>query len=121
MNLSQRERRKYPRTIAKIPLKIRHQQQEIVTATHDISCIGVYCTIEQYIEPFCRLSIVLSLPGSKSFIQCQGIVVRTEKNEEVVNHRKSYSIAIFFNEMKPRDRAKLMRYVQSQIYPCEPR
>jgi c-di-GMP-binding flagellar brake protein YcgR len=120
MNLSQRERRKYPRTIAKIPLKIKHQQQEIVTATHDISCIGVYCTIEQYIEPFCRLSIVLSLPGTKSFIRCQGIVVRVEKDKEV-GSRKSYNIAIFFNEMKPRDRAKLMRYVQSQIYPCESR
>ena len=113
-----KERRRAPRVIKQIPLKIRHMEREIVADTINISSLGAYCTIDKYIPPFSILSIVLLLPlRSKRKkhvynIHCEGVVVRTEENPV---ESKDWNVAIYFRKIKHTDRAKLAEYVQQHL------
>ena len=115
VNDKKMERRRSPRIRRQVPLKIRHEDYDLVGQTHDISCIGAYCTINKYIPPFSLISVILLLPlkinkGSNFCnVRCRGVVVRTEVNPY---NNKQYNIAIFFNRISKSDKAKLLHYVQ---------
>ena len=112
------ERRRSPRVKRQIPLKIEHDDYDLVGQTQDISCIGAYCTINKYIAPFSLISIVLLLPikiNSKNSIcnmRCQGVVVRTEEDPQ---NNKRYNIAIYFNRLRKSDKLKLSQYVHQYL------
>jgi len=108
------ERRRYPRVIKQIPLRIRHEDYDLVGQTHDISCIGAYCTINKYIPVFSIISVVLLLPSKTkknvvSSVRCKGVVVRIEENQE---KNKEFKVAIYFNRLRQKDRDKISQYVQ---------
>ena len=110
MNSSNKgERRRCPRIKREVPLKIRYDDYELVGQTHDISCIGAYCTVNKYIQPFSLISIILLLPlriknrSNILNIRCQGVVVRSEENQQ---NAKNYNIAIYFNRLKNSDKIK---------------
>ena len=109
------ERRRSPRIRRQVPLKIQHEEYDLVGQTQDISCIGAYCTIDKYIPPFSLISIILLLPlktnkrNSICNVRCRGVVVRAQVNP---HNRKQYNIAIYFNRISKSDKAKLLQYVQ---------
>ena len=112
------DRRRSPRIIRQIPLKIKHEDYDLVGQTRDISCIGVYCTINKYIPPFSLISMVLLLPiktnnrNSICDMRCQGVVVRTGQDPQ---NNKRYNIAIYFNRLRKSDKVKLSQYVQQYL------
>jgi len=110
------ERRRYPRLLKELPLKLMAEDYDLVTRTRDISCIGAYCCVDKYIPPMTKLSIILLLPpdsradNSTEKVQCKGVVVRTDTNAA-----KGFNIAIFFNEISERNKDKITRYVSRFI------
>lgn len=111
-NLHRPERRKHPRILKALPLKIIANGYDFTTTSQNVSCVGTYCTVDKYIPPFTKLAITLELPNEGSFlqsgqlIQCKGIVVRTEDSED-----GRFNIAIFFNEIRPNQRNKISQYI----------
>jgi len=111
------EKRKAPRINKSLPIKLNRKDFDVITETKNISCIGVYCAVPKYIEPMTKLKIVLIIPkhpGSKSSnqtIECKGVVVRTD-----VLENNNYNIAIFFNEIKERDKQKISSYVEHYLH-----
>lgn len=105
------ERRRYPRTKERVPLKIKNGV-DIFTQTENISCIGAYCPIDSYISPMTKLKITLLLPLKvrdkiiNKKVECRGVVVRTEKTQD-----HPYRIAIYFNQISRSDMQKINQYV----------
>ena len=92
------ERRTHPRLDQNIPLKIFHEDGDIVTQTANISRSGAYCQVSKYIAPMTKLKINFLLPVKKNGkitskkISCQGAVVRIEQ----IPGAGEYNLAIFF-------------------------
>ena len=110
------ERRKHPRLYHNIPLKIWHEDGDIVTKTGNISRSGAYCQVNKYIAPMTKLKINFLLPVKKNGktsskkISCEGAVVRTDQlggNE--------YCLAIFFSDISQRDADSIADYVSSAL------
>ena len=112
------ERRGAPRIAQHVPLKVGYHQNEWVTHTKNISATGAYCTVTQYLDPMTRIKVRLELPARRSaaaqVVTGQGVVVRVEPPIPTPR-RRSYHIAIFFQEMPARGRAILARYVQEHL------
>ena len=111
------ERRKDPRLANNVPLKIFHEEGDIVTQTVNISRSGAYCRSEKNIPPMTKLKINLLLPIKKNGkntskrITCQGIVVRTEQ----IPSQSAYNVAIFFSDITQRDAESIADYVSSYL------
>jgi c-di-GMP-binding flagellar brake protein YcgR len=106
------ERRQYPRIKEDFPLKIAADGYDFITTTRNISCVGAYCHIEKYIPPFTKIMIRLTLPimvnrVNKNYtVECKGVVVRTEDENE-----GGFNVAIFFNEIGEHERQKISKYI----------
>lgn len=102
------EKRRYPRVDKKLPLKLEGEKFDVITETENISAAGAYCRIGKYLAPFTMLDISLFLPSKDRAerVDCKGVVVRTEENLD-----KTYSIAIYFSEIKEVDKKKISQYV----------
>ncbi len=118
------ERRKGQRAAAHIPVRIAHEDGDIVTETLNISRSGAYCRVNKRIELMTKLKIQILLPPARGLsaarknqkrlsktIHCQGVVVRVEPSAE--NGR--FEIAIFFNEIAQRDAESINDYVGSRL------
>mgnify|MGYP001767748884 CR=1 FL=1 len=111
------ERRLYPRVDHSLALKVAVNGYDFSTVTRNISCVGAYCRIDKYMPPFTKVAVRLSLPvqtnnGNKNYsVECKGVVVRTEDENQ-----GGFNIAIFFNEIKDNERQKIQQYI-SQFLP----
>ena len=111
------EHRRHPRVDQNIPLKIFHEEGDIVTETGNISRSGAYCRVGKYIEPMTKFKINFLLPVKKSGkvsskkISCEGAVVRVEK----IPGTSEYNLAIFFNDITQRDAEAVADYVSSYL------
>lgn len=110
------ERRRYPRFEGNIPVKISSDDFDVVTETRNLSCAGAYCRVNQHFDLMTKIKVLLLLPikkGSKTVtkkISCQGIVVRVEKQPS-----GDSNIAIFFNDISPKDANCITDYVNSML------
>jgi len=112
------DRRKHPRLEGNIPLKISSADFDIVTETSNVSCAGAYCRVNKQLEPMTKLKIHLLLPfksrNNKTVtkkVSCQGIIVRTEE----VPQSSYYNVAIYFNDISPKDLGALSEYIGSSL------
>jgi len=109
------ERRSSPRLENSLPVKIFHEDGDVVTETMNISRCGAYCRVNKYIEPMTKMNICLLIPVKKNEkvttkkVNCQGVVVRTEPEDQ----QDSYNIAIYFNDMTQKDSDCIDNYVRS--------
>ncbi len=107
------ERRQSPRVEQNIPVKISHDDFDIVTETKNLSRSGVYCRVKQYIEPMTKIRINLLLPFKRNErvvtkkVSCQGVVVRAES----IPQSDEFNIAIYFNEIQKRDTDYIIEYI----------
>jgi len=113
------DRRRAPRVNRNISLRLTQQEFDSITETKNLSCNGTYCSISKYIEPLTKLKILLLLPNvdkkgkNKTHkIKCNGIVVRTEESGD---SKKPYNVAIYFNEIKEKDKEKISLYVNHHL------
>jgi len=113
MNRNQKaERRLYPRIEQQLPIKVVANGYDFATSTQNVSCVGAYCQIDKYVPPFTKVMVRLSLPiltgnGSKNYnVECSGVVVRTEDQED-----RGFNIAIFFNHIREDQKRKISEYV----------
>lgn len=108
------DKRKYPRINKSLPVKLSHSESDILTQTKNISANGVFCSVDQPVELMTKLKIVILLPFSQNHkkvikkINCEGIVVRQEYIKD--NGRHSYSLGIYFNDIKDKDKKLLLSY-----------
>jgi c-di-GMP-binding flagellar brake protein YcgR len=109
-----KERRKSPRKKIKESLKLdslESKKEGLIEAhTIDISKNGALCILNQYIPPFTKLKMMLSIPDKKSgnseHIECESVIVRVEPaitNEE----EKKYKVALYFVDITEEYRLKL--------------
>ena len=68
------DRRVHPRLDGNIPLKINGGEFDFVTETKNLSRTGVYCRVDQYVEPMTKLKMHLLLPF--------------KRNEKIITKRK---------------------------------
>ena len=112
----QQERRLHQRIDKNLAINVVANGYDFVTSTHNISCLGAYCTIDKYIPPFTKVKIKLNLPianngvREKCDVDCSGVIVRTEDEPN-----GKFNIAIFFNEIKDHPRQKIIQYVKQFI------
>lgn len=113
------ERRRYPRIEQKLPVNVAADGYGFATVTKNISCVGAYCHIDKYIPPFTKVAVRLTLPitlksGDRvAFVECRGVIVRTEDETS-----GGFNIAIFFNDIKDSQRHKISQYI-NQFLPEE--
>ena len=114
---SSSERRRDPRIIGNIPVKVCSDDCDIVTETKNLSRSGAYCRINKYLEPMTKLKIHLLLPFKRNEkvltkkVSCQGVIVRTES----VPREEGYNIAIFFNDILNKDADCISEFVNSTV------
>ncbi|MBL7196893.1 MAG: PilZ domain-containing protein [Candidatus Omnitrophica bacterium] len=109
------EKRRYPRIVKNLPIKIKHEDFDIVTETKNVSCIGAYCQVDRYVPPFTKVKATILLSPVKDnskCINCKGVVVRVEKNENALEPQ--YNIAIYFNEISKVNMLKINRFVKNR-------
>ena len=117
------ERRRYPRIIKSLPIKLAGGEYDIVTDTKNISANGAFCAIGKPLPVMTKLDIVLLIPLKKNKskavrkINCTGVIVRGENTKD--NGKFPYSVGIYFSEIKPRDRKVLLAYIDSHLQPTE--
>ena len=114
------ERRKYPRIVRRLPIRLAANGYDFETITQNVSCVGAYCHINKYIPPFTKVMIKLSLPimtdnSKKNYaVECKGVVVRA-----VDEAKGGFNIAVLFNQIKEGQRKIISRYI-SQFLPKKP-
>lgn len=109
------EKRRYPRIKKNVPIKIRHADFDLVTETENISCVGAYCRIDQYVAPLTKIRAKILLPDKKNrhcCIECEGAVVRIEKNEH--NFEEPYNVAIYFSTISKANMNKINRFIKER-------
>jgi PilZ domain-containing protein len=119
MTYGNEERRKFPRIKDKdISIQIRSEGFQTITQSLDVSASGIYCKMTERIPLMTRLEIVLALPNKKKdappiLMHIEGVVVREHPvlHEGRVAH---YDVAIFFNNLMPKERDKLSSYIKSR-------
>jgi hypothetical protein len=116
------DRRKHPRLDGNIPLKIYSDDFDIVTETTNLSRNGVSCRVSKYIEPMTKLKIHLLLSWKKkgkatsAKISCDGVIVRTES----VPQQEGFNVAIYFQDIKPKDAARIADFMPCTLEKTTP-
>ena len=107
------ERRAHPRIDHQLPISVGANGYDFFTTTHNISCLGAYCTIDKYVPPFTKVRIKLNLPlvthGARQDcdVSCSGVVVRSEDEPN-----GKFNVAIFFNRIAEEPRQKITQYIK---------
>jgi hypothetical protein len=72
---------------------------------------GLLCRTEHPVEPYSKVFLMMALPetGGTKQINCEGIVVRSEKGAS------GYENGIAFSELKSEDRRALERYLDQEL------
>lgn len=107
----QTERRKYPRIVKRMDVKVETEDDAIVAEVINVSANGVFCKVNVNLLPMTNVGIVLPLvydEGKSESVECFGAVVRTEEIEA----DKVYHTAIFFNDIQDVERDKIIRFVE---------
>ncbi len=115
-----REKRQYPRLEKQLPVKIATNTADLVAQTKNLSCNGAYCTFNKELPLMTKLKVTILLPQKKNKIpqksikvQCVGIIVRTTEISE--KEKRLYNTAIFFEQIRDREREKLQDYINQLI------
>jgi hypothetical protein len=111
------ERRRHPRIDKHLQFKLMAEDFDIATETMNLSRNGVYCQINKNIPLLTNLKVFLALPQNDEdnefeYVECNGVVVRVEKNQSGSNTDDSYNVAIYFNKITDIDKEKLESFFQ---------
>lgn len=118
------ERRRFPRAATQIPIRIIQTTAEgaYEIQSHDLSGSGVSCEVDQFLPLMAKLQLTLLLPSTDGQhapqrIVCEGAVVRVEPLRAVAEGRARFRVAIFFTDIRPADRQRIVRHVERHLPP----
>jgi integration host factor subunit alpha len=111
-NKINRDRRQHSRINERLQLKVKAEDFDAVTETINLGCLGAYCQLNKHIPLMTSLKIALELPhgdqGNKfDYVECYGVVVRTEEIVPEANRGSVYNTAIYFNEIEESGKEKI--------------
>jgi hypothetical protein len=126
--VNQAERRRSQRVSACLPLKVHLEASAgQLTETPDletinISASGVYFRSRRYMAPMTKLAMSLELavggtpeqPTEHALVQCQGLVVRIQPEEELPPGGE-YEIAVFFTWVEPEGQTILQDHINLRL------
>lgn len=109
------ERRKHPRIIKKLPLKVKDGAFDLVTETQNVSLSGACFQVDKFIQPLTKVGLLFLLPMrlknakiTTRKLNLEGVIVRAEEEKDT---KGKFNIAVFFNNMKETDKTNLNRYL----------
>jgi integration host factor subunit alpha len=111
-----KERRRHPRISKQLPFNFKTQDFEIFSKTINLCCNGVYCTVNKSIPLMTNLKVALALPhGNKSeeleYVECNGVVVRVERDKPKANKKSVNNIAIYFYDISESEKARINHFL----------
>ncbi len=111
------ERRKFPRVKDEgISLKLRLDDFDSVTHALNISSSGVYCKTDKELPLMSRVRLMLMIPDPAKegtvlkSLEVNGIVVR-QHPVIIGGVTKHYDVAIFFEDLSPKDKDVINDYI----------
>ena len=110
------ERRQAPRVEERVWLALRGEATEFRAETKNLSTIGAYCVMDQFLAPMTKLQLEFELPdGARRVrIRGEGAVVRVEPVVDSVE-RGRYHVGIYFTQMSDEHRAAISRFVRQRL------
>lgn len=80
------ERRSRQRITVRVPVKVKHEGEELDGLTRDLSSSGIFLYSEKGMQPGSKLELVIMLPpgiglGSGGWTLCEASVVRVEESD----------------------------------------
>lgn len=111
------ERRAYPRVKDEgLALKLNTGGFDMITHTLDVSASGIYCKVDKEIPLMSRVKMILMVPDilgeskTTKSVEIEGVVVR-EHPVIVKGRKKHFDVAIFFDNLSPKNRDIIANYV----------
>lgn len=116
------ERRRSQRVDAQLRMQLYlgadGEQRQAELETINISTSGVYFRSDRYLAPMTKLALGLEVrvPGPAAgqpdlaLVQCQGLVVRVQPEEESPG-ADDYEVAVFFTWIEPEGQAILQSHI----------
>ena len=107
-----RERRRWPRAKADWPISVDLPEGRFEARVRDISRAGVCFFLDRPLKIMTTLAIDLDLSqgGERKQVQGQGVVVRSEKISEFLDH---YEIAVFMPDLTDEQKVIIDRFVRT--------
>jgi integration host factor subunit alpha len=116
-NRINRERRRHPRINERLPFTVKAEDFDAVTETINLSCLGAYCQLNTHIPLMTSLKIALALPygdqGECGYVECHGVVVRSEEILSKAHLGRGYNTAIYFNEIEESEKEKIADFLKN--------
>ncbi len=115
--MARTERRSAARVAARLAMEITLGNDRARAESLNVSANGVYFASATYIPLLTRLRITLELPessGRASRVACDGVVVRSEPEEESPG-TSEYEVACYFTEIADADRERLESYILRHV------
>jgi integration host factor subunit alpha len=117
-NRINRERRRHPRINERLPFTVKAEDFDAVTETINLSCLGAYCQLNKHIPLMTSLKIALALPygdqGNEcGYVECHGVVVRSEEILSKTHLGRVYNTAIYFNEIEESEKEKIADFLKN--------
>lgn len=113
MNVSNDERRRYPRSRRGMPLMEDQGGPGVLNHVDNISANGVLCHTVKPIPLMTRMRIVLELPNAGAHrIDADGIVVRCDPHEQGDDH---FKVAILFTRLSDEDHEAIRQFVEHDL------
>ncbi len=107
------ERRRDPRYARSLPIVVHDRADGVRAESINVSSRGLYCRVERYVEPFSKLKVVFELPfpgAEPSAVECDGVVVRVEPEQETPGVR-DYCVAIYFLNLGQEEAALIEEFL----------
>src|SRR5512134_2307703 len=111
--MSRVERRGSARVPARLSMEITLGGERASAESLNVSANGVYFASRAFIPLLTKLRVTLELPGeggATSRVSCDGVVVRTEPEQESSSTRE-YQVACYFTDISDTDRTRLESYI----------
>jgi PilZ domain-containing protein len=115
--MSTAERRGSTRVPARLSMEIILGGDRAQAESLNVSANGVYFSSRAFIPLLTRLRVTLELPGdagATSRVSCDGVVVRTEPENETPSARE-YQVACYFTAISESDRTRLESYILRHV------
>jgi hypothetical protein len=117
--MAQVERRGAVRVPARLAMEISVAGDTAQVESLNVSANGVYFASSLFIPVLTKLRITLELPGDDASgrtrsVVCDGVVVRSEPEEEV-DGAEEYSVACYFTSIRDRDKETLEEYILKHV------
>ena len=105
------ERRKYPRFTINQFIELSFEKETEINAQGiNIIEAGFMCHTDEYVDPYTKLFVLLSLNGNSNVqqISVEGMVMRCMKKG------KNYETAVEFVEITDDNRQRIRKFIKSQ-------